>query len=172
MSIPTYSGIPYPAVTKTERYVPAVPSVGFVPEQRDRDIQPIPSYPRERALSFGEVQQDTSSPAKMMHQMDMEFQRVKLYDARKRPQSTNFQESNGGAYSNYIVGRVARILKHYRRVKYEEARQIQGLPQQQPIQRTSSSMSLARSGSFTNLAMTQSKTEEYGNIFSMSECGQ
>jgi hypothetical protein len=126
---------------------------------------------RDRSDSIRSVDFHDALPAKRVNQMDMEFQRLKVYDSRKRPQSQNFEDSNGAFYSNYISQRVARVVEDYRRVKYDDAKQslsqLGSMPSQEQLQqKRASSFNLARSGSFTNLAMTQSasKIEETGPV--------
>lgn len=104
-------------------------------------------------------------PAKPVNQMDMEFQLMKLYDGRKRPNSQNWQESNGTFYSNYISERLGRIIKDYRRMKNEEGKLMSyqlGSALSSEMRRASS-LNLPRTGSFTNLTITgQGKLEEEG----------
>ncbi|CAL8135549.1 unnamed protein product [Orchesella dallaii] len=106
---------------------------------------------------------------KRVNQMDMEFQKVKLYDSRKRPDSQNFEESNGAMFSNYLAHRLARVVEDYRRYKYDEARNLN--QQFSPSflgeqQRRASSLSLTqRAGSFTQLnQISASRIEETGPV--------
>ena len=61
-------------------------------------------------------------PAIRINQMDLETQRTKLYDIRKRSSAPIFEDNNGAYYSNYLVSRMHRIVEDYRQLKYDENR--------------------------------------------------
>lgn len=186
MATPTYSGIPYPATSVSLRrdavsgtdltltgrrgslgqQVPI--SAGYVLDSTNQSIMTTGTTGM-RGVPSVETLTESVVPRRV-NQMDMEFQKVRLYDSRKRPDSQNFEDSNGAMFSNYIAQRTSRVVEDYRRFKYEEARNLgQSLaPSFLAEQRRASSLSLgqrAQSGSFTQLnQIPASRMEETGPV--------
>lgn len=187
MATPTYSGIPYPMTTTGIRRdtlsgtdlrrgsfgqgtISLTSGYGVDSAMIPTSMGSGTMISGLRGVPSVETLTESLMP-KRVHQMDMEFQKVKLYDLRKRPDSQIFEESNGAMFSNYIAQRTSRVVGDYKSFKYEEARQMghqfsgSFLSEQQ---RKASSLSLtlrAGSGSFTQLnQIPPSRIEESGPV--------
>lgn len=190
MATPTFSGIPYPTMTSSLRRdaisgqdltltgrrgslgTQAPITAGYVMDSTTQSIITTGTMGMGTGLrGVPSVETLTESVIpRRVNQMDMEFQKVKLYDSRKRPESQIFEDSNGSAFSNYIAQRTSRVVEEYRRFKYEEARNLnqQFSPNFLAENRRASSLSLgqrAQSGSFTQLnQIPPSRIEETGPV--------
>ncbi|CAG7834007.1 unnamed protein product [Allacma fusca] len=168
----TYSPIPFPVTRRDSEIRRGSLTLQAAERRGSATPSPIPTTiapveTRERRDSVRVEIVDDNSSTRRVNSFDQDLQRLKINDSRKRPSSTNFEDSNAAAFSLYITNRVNRVVEDYQRNKQEEQRQRQSQninqdqqgfpnsPQQLSLRRplaSFTSLSSQRSGSYAQLS--------------------